>query len=114
MTRNPTLAALIFAAGVATAGGVAYAAQAQGENDAVRDVAAAKITLAQAIAAAEQQHAGGKVTRAELETEKGRAVYDVEIIAGDQKVYDVKVSAADGQVLSSQMDKHDGERDDND
>ena len=52
--------ALIVAAGMATAGGLAFAKQAGGmENDAVADLAKAKISLNQAVTAAETQ-AGGK------------------------------------------------------
>lgn len=104
--------ALLMAAGIATAGGLAYAKSAAAENDAVADLAKAKITLVQAVSAAEAQ-AGGKATKAELEGERGVLVFDVEVVTPDNKVFDVKVDAADGKVLSSKIDQADrGEKDD--
>lgn len=105
-----TWLALILAAGLATAGCLtAYANQAANQtNDAITQLAHAKISLTEAIAAAEHEHLG-KASRAELETEKGTSVYAVEIVAANQQVYDVRVDAGNGKVLSSKLDKNDGE-----
>lgn len=112
MKRKFTVPALIVAVGVATAGGLAYAKSAEAANDAVADLAKAKITLTQAIAAAEA-HVGGKATQAELEGERGAVAYEVEVVTADSKVLDVKVDAADGKVLSSKLDLSDrGEKED--
>lgn len=112
MKSKITLPALLVAAGIATAGGLAFAKTAGGENDAIADLAKAKITLVQAVSAAEA-HAGGKATKAELEGERGAVVFDVEVVMPDNKVFDVKVDAADGKVLSSRLDQADGgEKDD--
>ena len=107
--------ALIVAAGMATAGGLAFARQKGGmENNAVADLAKAKISMNQAVAAAETQ-AGGKATKAELEGERGALVFNVEVVAADNKVVDVKVDANDGKVLSSKPDLADhGGKEDND
>ncbi len=114
MNRKIAIPALIMAAGIATAGGLAYAKSGGGENDAIADLAKAKVTLAQAIGAAEAQ-SGGKATKAELEGERGTVVYQVEVVTADSKVFDVKVDAADGKVLSSRQDQADrGEHEDND
>lgn len=112
MKRTIMIPALILAAGVATAGGLAYAKQSgPAENDAVRDLAKAKITLVQAVSAAEAQ-AGGRATKAELDGERGTVVFDVEVVTPDNKVFDVKVDAADGKVISSKLDQADrGETD---
>lgn len=112
MKRTIMIPALILAAGVATAGGLAYAKQSSpAENDAVTDLAKAKITLVQAVSAAEAQ-AGGRATKAELDGERGTVVFDVEVVTPDNKVFDVKVDAADGKVLSSKLDQADrGEKD---
>lgn len=111
MKRKFTVPALLVAVGIATAGGLAYAKTAS-ENDAAADLAKAKVTLVQAVSAAEAQ-AGGKATRAELESERGALVFDVEVVTPDNKVFDVKVDAADGKVLSSKLDHGDrGEKDD--
>lgn len=108
MKRTIAIPALITAAGIATAAGLAYAKPAAGENDAVADLAKAKITLSQAIGAAEAQ-SGGKATKAELEGERGAVRYQVEVVTADNKVFDVKVDAADGKVLSSKPDRADRE-----
>lgn len=112
MKRKFTVPALIVAVGVATAGGLAYAKSAEADNDAIVDLAKAKITLTQAISAAEA-HVSGKATQAELEGERGAVVYEVEVVAADSKILDVKVDAADGKVLSSKLDLGDrGETED--
>lgn len=113
MKRTFVIPALIVAAGVATAGGLAVAKQAGVlENDAVADLAKAKIGLVQAVGAAEA-HASGRATKAELEGERGAVVFDVEVVTADNRVFDVKVDAADGKVLSSTQDRADrGEKDD--
>ena len=112
MKSKIIIPALLVAAGIATAGGLAFANTSGGENDAIADLAKAKITLVQAVNAAEAQ-TGGKATKAELEGEHGALVFDVEIVTPDNKVFDVKVDAADGKVLSSKLDQADrGEKDD--
>jgi uncharacterized membrane protein YkoI len=114
MNRKIAIPALIMAAGIATAAGLAYAKSDAVENDAIADLAKAKITLTQAVGAAEAQ-SGGKATKAELEGERGAVVYQVEVVTADSKVFDVKVDAADGKVLSSKQDQADrGENEDND
>lgn len=85
------------------------------ENDAIADLAKAKITLVQAVGAAES-NAGGKVVKAELESERGAVVYEVEVVTADNRVFDLKIDATDGKVLSSkqdQADRSDKEDDDN-
>lgn len=104
MNRKIMIPACLFAAGVAAAGGLAFAKQsASAENDAVTDLANAKISLVQAVSAAEAQ-VTGKATKAELENERGALVYDVEAVTSDNKVFDVKVNAINGKVLSSTLD----------
>ena len=76
------------------------------ENDAAL-LSQAKISLTQAIAAAEG-HVQGKAIRAELENENGTAVYGVEVASGTQTT-DVKVDVNDGKILSAQADQADHE-----
>lgn len=78
----------------------AYAAQSE-ETDAAA-LAQTKISLAQAIASAEQ-YAKGNALRAELEDENGTIVYGVEVLNG-AKAVDVKVDVRDGKILSAQAD----------
>ena len=105
MKSTIALPALLAAASIA-AGGLAVARTGDSENDAIADLAKATITLTQAVSAAEAQ-AGGKATHAELEVERGAAVFEVEVVTPDRKVFDVKVDAADGKVLSSKLDQAD-------
>jgi uncharacterized membrane protein YkoI len=108
MNRRIRLSAqLITVVAAATAGGLALAKQAAPENDALVDLAKAKITLVQAIAAAEG-HVGGRATRAELDHKRGAVIFDVEVAAADGKIFDVVVDAIDGNVRSSREDRADG------
>lgn len=105
MYRYTKLALLVVA--LATGGGMAYAVssqQADTENN-VLAISNAKIPLAQAIAAAEQQ-TGGNATRAEFEHEKGRWLAAVEIVKGGE-VIDVSIDADQGTIHSSREDKAD-------
>lgn len=112
MNRKSTISVLILAAGVAIAGGLVCARISMAEDDASADLAKARITLTQAVGAAEA-HVSGKATKAELEGERGTLIFLVEVVTADNKVFDVKVDAADGKVLSSQQDQADrGEKDD--
>lgn len=61
----------------------------------------AKITKAEAIAAAEAE-AGGKATEAELGSENGALVFEVEV--GSQEV---KIDAGNGKVLRVETDDDD-------
>ena len=92
---------IAFATGM-TAASVALA---RGEHDlAPGDVSKATVTMSQAVATAEQQ-AGGKATRAKLENETGKLLYEVKVASKD-KVTEVKVDATDGKVLASGADTH--------
>jgi uncharacterized membrane protein YkoI len=112
MKQRKLFTALIVTASAIAGGSLAYASKEAPPNDAVALFSKAKVTLIQAIAAAEQ-HAGGKAVQVELEQQSsGGPVYDVEVVTADHKVYDVKVDAASAKVLSSKLDKADGEDDD--
>ncbi len=103
--------ALLFAALAAStivASSLVYASR--DGNDEHNDAAAlaqAKVSLSQAITAAEQ-HAGGNASRAEFEGENGKFVYEVEVVGGGKST-DVKVDANSGQILSAQADEADHE-----
>lgn len=85
--------------------GVNGANEGQENNSAL--LSQAKISLTQAIAAAEG-HVQGKAVRAELEDENGTAVYGVEVASGAQTT-DVKVDVSNGKILSAQADQADHE-----
>ncbi|HEY1382009.1 MAG TPA: PepSY domain-containing protein [Dongiaceae bacterium] len=86
----------------------------QEENDALQ-INHAKISLADAIAAAEAK-TGGRASRAEFEKAKEGWVFDVETVSA-KSVNDVHVNAETGAVLSvteDQIDQDEGEQDEAD
>ncbi len=119
MQTTRTMIALLAAAGMATAGSLAYAQNSQPTvqapvQQAVAPAAAAEavpaavaqpapIGIEQAIAAAQKHHPGSKVKDIELKGKHGIMVYDIELVSG-WKEYDVKVDAATGKVISSRFD----------
>ena len=106
-----TYTAIAAAAVLATtAASYAAATVTQHENDAMA-IDAAKVSISQAVTAAEQ-HASGKAVRAEYEKTKVGWAWDVEVVNG-AKVFDVRVDAASGTVISSNEDRRD-EDDDHD
>jgi uncharacterized membrane protein YkoI len=104
-TLPAALVALVLGA---TAGTAVYAARnSDRENDAVADLANARITIVQAIAAAEQS-ASGQATRAELEHERSGLIYKVEVAdAGANKVMNIEVDGITGKVLKATLDRID-------
>lgn len=97
----------LFTAALASVGVAAFAAKTM-ENDTVAGPPA-KISLVQAIAAAEQQ-ANGRASRAEYEHTKTGWAYDVEVISG-AKVFDVRINADKGTVVSLVEDTADNDGD---
>jgi uncharacterized membrane protein YkoI len=69
------------------------------------DFSKAPVTMSQAIATAEQQ-AAGRATRAKLENEKGKLLYEVKV-AGKDKATEVQIDAQDGKVLAANAAHHD-------
>lgn len=97
-----------FIAVTLAATGVGAYATKNMENESAA-IAQAKVSIVQAIAAAEHT-ANGKATQAELEQAKAGLTFDVEVISGT-KAFDVKVDAEKGTVISSAEDKADLEDD---
>jgi uncharacterized membrane protein YkoI len=62
------------------------------------DIGAAKVTLEQAIGAAETQ-AGGKAIKAEVERESGRVEYEVDVLVGNDTKR-VKIDGVSGQAVT--------------
>lgn len=72
----------------------------------------AKVPLTQAMQTASQT-VGGQVVGGEFSLEKGKALYEIEVVKANQ-VYDVEVDANTGSILSSQLDtenENDDEKD---
>ena len=97
-TKTTLAAAVLAVSSIA-----AFAATTLGNDAAALPVT--KVSLSEAVAAAEQQ-ANGRATRAELEHSKSGIVYDVEVVSGT-KTFDVKVDADKGTVIASTEDKSD-------
>lgn len=91
-----TIYATIAAIGLM--GSAAYAADA----DDIRLLNEAKISLTEAIAAAEK-NVGGKAIEASLDDDAWKAAYEVSVVK-DNRVFDVQVDAANGSVLGSRED----------
>lgn len=83
---------------LAFATGVTAASAASGKSEPI-DLSKATVTMSQAVATAEQQ-AGGRATKAKLENEKGKLIYEVKV-AGKDKATEVTVDAQDGKVLAT-------------
>lgn len=107
MVRKTSIA--ILATALAAAGATAAFATPSSDNDA-QTIQKSRVTLTQAISAAEQQ-AGGKAARAEFEHSKQHGwVYDVEVVNGP-KVFEIKVDAQKGTVIASREDSADRDDD---
>jgi uncharacterized membrane protein YkoI len=103
--------ALAALTAVGSTGGVAYAGDQADERQAAQALADSKISLSQAIAAAEQQ-TGGKAVGADLENEHGTVHIAVEI-ASKQGVKTVLIDPQSGQVVGTKTQhEHDGEEND--
>lgn len=90
-----------FLATVAVIGLMGSAAFAADASD-IRLLKETKITLTQAIAAAEK-NLGGQALEASLDDDSFKPAYDVSIVKGD-KVFDVQVDGVTGEVIGSRED----------
>jgi uncharacterized membrane protein YkoI len=115
MERKSRFPAVVVAIGMVAAASLVFAKPAaEMEKRAAADLAKARISLSQAVGAAEAQ-AGGRATKAELERKRGGVVvFNIEVVTADNKVFDVKIDATDGKVLSSKLDQADCDDDEDD
>jgi uncharacterized membrane protein YkoI len=91
--------------------GAAYARERRTEEAAI--IANAKVTMAQAIATAEQQ-TGGKAVGTGIEEQDGTVFLEVQVIKDDQK-HSVLIDPQSGQVVKvATDDEQDGDEDDDD
>ena len=112
MKRNTSIAALIAAATIATAGGFAYAGQdGKRAGDRYDELLTSKITLQHAIASAQLQHPDGRVIKAELEQGKDAPYYEVDVVTPNKSVVAVRVDATDGKVIASDVQNRDARKD---
>ena len=96
--RTGMVARLAVGLALVAAAALASAEEQRGADALKKAVAGAKISVGQAIEAAQKEVAGGKVIEAGLEAEKEATFYEVVVLSGDA-VKEVKVDAASGKVL---------------
>ena len=89
----------ILAIGLASAGTVLA------DRDDVRALKETKITLVQAIQAAEG-HQGGQAYEAGIDDDSFSPEYEVSVVRED-RTYDVRINAVTGEVLGSREDRDD-------
>lgn len=82
----------------------AKAESAGDDNEAPIDPASAKVTQAQAESTALGAYPGGSVIKAQLDSEHGTLVWDVEVKDSKGATHDVKVDATTGQVITELRD----------
>jgi uncharacterized membrane protein YkoI len=110
MDRNKLVAAALVGTMAAGALGPVSTAQARSDRESAI-IADAKITMAQAIAAAENQ-VGGKAVETGIEDENGTAAFEVEVLKDGQR-HTVLVDPQSGEVVKTTMsDEEDNESDD--
>lgn len=98
LTRGVLASSLFMAAAV----GVAHADEGAKKWDAISQT---KVSLVQAINAAEKHQTGSKAVQAELEVKRDKTYYEVEVVTPEKRVYDVKVDAQTAAVISAEEDK---------
>lgn len=114
MTRNKVLAAImagVIATGSAGAVGLAYAKENRDvPTNEASIVANAKVTMVQAIAAAEQQ-VGGTAVGTGIEDQDGNVFFEVQVLKGTTK-HKVLIDTQTGKVVKVVADNsHDDEND---
>lgn len=102
--RTSTVRKVVAGVALAAMTSLAGAQEHRGLESVKREVATAKITLAQAIETAQKEVAGGKVIEAGLEAEKDAAFYEVVVLSGDA-LKEVKIDAASRKVLGIKEEK---------
>jgi uncharacterized membrane protein YkoI len=105
MDRNKLIAAVLvgtMAAGALDPAGTAYArSKREGAANEAQIIADAKITMAQAIAAAENQ-VGGKAVETGIEDENGTVAFEVEVLKDGQR-HEVLIDPQSGEVLKTTL-----------
>lgn len=86
----------------ATALVTAFAAPAFADRGDIRALEGAKVSLVDAIKAAEK-HQGGRAYEASIDDDSFQPAYEVGVIK-DGRVYDVRINATDGSVVGSRED----------
>ena len=114
MDHSKLIAAVLVGTMAAGALGPVGAASARSERERATNeaaiIAGAKITMAQAIAAAENQ-VGGKAVETGIEDKNGTVAFEVEVLKDGQR-HTVLVDPQSGEVLKTTTSNEDNESDD--
>lgn len=70
------------------------------DHDELRALESAKLSLVDAISAAEKHHNGGRALEAGIDDDRQTPVFDV-TVAKDGRFYDVEVNGLTGEIISS-------------
>ncbi len=104
MNRIHTLSLLGASALLLTSVGLAMSHD--GKDKAAVANLATSVTMEEAIKTATTQFPG-KVLEAELESEDGKVIYEVEIVNATGEIREVEIDAQSGKILSSELEDQD-------
>lgn len=113
-TRHNKILMALFTLGIIFGTGVTTTLAAESKSDDAKELplfSQAKISLSEAIKAAEQK-TGGKALEAELDDEAKSVRFEVEIVK-DSKIHKVMVDGKTGQVLTVALDNESNESPEN-
>ena len=105
---NKIIAATLISTGLL---GASFTAQAESRGNSAKEVAAmseAKINMTRAVEIALEK-VPGTVIEAEFEVEKGKSIWEVDVVNADKKVYEVEIDATSGEVIKQELND-DGDR----
>lgn len=113
--KKHMIAAAIIAAGAMAGAATSVMAAAENEDAEQQALSSARISIADAVKAAEAS-AGGIAAEVEFDHDEGRAAYEVSVIMADGTEHEVLVDATSGEVLKTVVDDDEGneEGEDND
>jgi hypothetical protein len=104
MKRSNYMIVTLLISGVLLTWGLALSSE--GTHEQEEGLLTAKLSMEEAIATAKTKFPG-QVLEAELETEHGQAVYEIEIASTTGSVTEIKIDAQSGELLSSDIEDQD-------
>lgn len=114
--KKPVIAAIIIAwvgAGAAASAMAASEDEKADQAEKQEALASAKVSIADAIKAAEAS-AGGKVAEVEFDNDEGTAAYEVSVIMADGIKHEVQIDANSGEVMKTVVDDEDNDQGEDD
>ena len=104
MKRSNYMIVTLLISGVLLTWGLALSSE--GTHGQEEGLLTAKLSMEEAIATAKTKFPG-QVLEAELETDHGQAVYEIEIAGTTGAVTEIKIDAQSGELLSSDIEDQD-------